>query len=135
VGSTGNVITRGDLDLDDQHGVYAAYIEYNGPARLWGCEVSPDNWDVPTYGLDSTCGGSITVSILFLNDDLRLSNQSQLIMRGTQFGVDGSPVGGIACTTGVDCVAVTPEPVTIALVGTGLTGIGLLRRRRRREPS
>ena len=50
-------------------------------------------------------------------------------------GQNGPGGANTVCVTGENCTAtdVVPEPFTIALVGSGLAGLGLLRRRRKRD--
>lgn len=44
-----------------------------------------------------------------------------------------SDQGDTSCVVGTNCAHVTPEPLTITLLGTGLLGIGAARRRRRQR--
>lgn len=46
---------------------------------------------------------------------------------------DAGNVYVTSCTTGADCSTVTPEPVTMILVGSGLAGMAGVRARRRRR--
>jgi hypothetical protein len=43
------------------------------------------------------------------------------------------PLQPFACTLGVDCVQVAPEPSTLAMVGTGLIGLAFWLPRRNRR--
>jgi hypothetical protein len=97
----------------------SANLEFDGTSYSYGCDVPVEALSA-FHGYNSTCGGFVTYS---------MSTQGLVSFTketNVQFSWD---VG--SCSTGVDCVAVTPEPVSMILLGSGLAGIALARRRRR----
>ena len=78
-------------------------------------------------GYFSTCGDG-AIQYTFLMPLVNFTNQTTLSITG--FADQGQP---FSCTFGVDCVQVTPEPTTFALVGGGLLVVGAVERRRRRR--
>ena len=79
-------------------------------------------------GYFSTCGnGAIQYS--FLMPQVEFTNASTLSITGF---VDQTSQP-FSCTFDVNCVSVTPEPSTLALVGAGLVAVGMFERRRRRR--
>jgi hypothetical protein len=79
-------------------------------------------------GYFSTCGnGAIQYS--FLMPQVEFTSATTLSITGV---VDQTSQP-FSCTFDVNCVSVTPEPSTLALVGAGLTAVGVFERRRRRR--
>lgn len=96
-----------------------------GHSPLWGCDGVPlDHFD---FG-PATCDGGLATWRVHLGfgTGLRLTKETNVHL---SFGDGAAFTAG--CTTGVDCVIVTPEPATIALMATGLAGIAAMRARRR----
>jgi hypothetical protein len=136
VGSEGSTYTGGFIDdpnvsrPGDGSLTAAWHFDFNG--QLFGCDVPPDA-TFYTGGYDATCRGSVTYRIPFAQDHLSFGQSTALTLRWNRW--EGTEhAGSVSCTTGVDCVLVTPEALTILLLGTGLLGIagaGLVRGRRR----
>jgi hypothetical protein len=79
-------------------------------------------------GYFSTCGDA-AIQYSFLMPQVEFTNATTLSIIGF---VDQASQP-FSCTFGVDCVSVTPEPSTFALVGAGLAAVGMFGRRRRRR--
>jgi len=79
-------------------------------------------------GFFSTCGNA-GIQYSFLMPHVEFTNATTLSITGF---VDQTSQP-FSCTFGVDCVSVTPEPSTLALVGAGLVALGAFERRRRRR--
>ena len=148
-GSEGTVVENGQLWIGTDggpqaDGSYMAVWRFDpfSDGRTFGCSVptGPGAFsDVPLY--DQTCGGSITYSAFVFHQALQISRDPQPAL--TFFWSNWEPGdtyaesvnrGWTTCTTGVDCVTATPEPVTLALLATGMAGVaGAAARRRRRQ--
>jgi hypothetical protein len=99
----------------------------DGAYPIAGCSPLAANPSYPGYF--STCGdGAIQYS--FLMPLVSFTNNTTVSITGF-----ADQAGSFSCTFGVDCVQVTPEPTTFALVGGGLLVIGGFERRRRRRRS
>ena len=98
-----------------------------------GCSAMPERYPgYPQLGGIRTCNGG-RVEYSFIGSPLEFTDSTAVSITG--YSIDGQQ---IACTFGADCqpMMVTPEPVTLALVGSGLAGIaGAVRRKKRREAS
>ncbi len=81
-------------------------------------------------GYFSTCGNA-AIQYSFLMPHVEFTNATTLSITG--FADQASQ--SFSCTFDVDGVSVTPEPSTLALVGAGLTAVGVFGRRRRRRHS
>ena len=91
---------------------------------LYGIEYNGLTQTFTVVGLldDQLTEHTITIAVADTSDDIFDSGVFIGGLRATQVGVnDGGGITPIA----------TPEPATMALLGTGLLGIGMLRRRRR----
>ena len=73
--------------------------------------------------------GTAQSSSSFLMPQVEFTNASTLSITGF---VDQTSQP-FSCTFDVNCVSVTPEPSTLALVGAGLVAVGMFERRRRRR--
>lgn len=90
---------------------------------LWGCDGP-----VPRpYQVTWMCGGYLEYTFFFAGrwelTDASALNVGFLTTEGTF----------TECSTATDCVTVTPEPVTLILLGTGIAGLGGIQARRRRR--
>jgi hypothetical protein len=90
----------------------------------------------PSCGANGVTNGTVNRGWVVLSFDVTetwdpSATGTELMVRG-QNGPGGA---NTVCVTGENCAAtdVVPEPFTIALVGSGLAGLGLLRRRRKRD--
>lgn len=99
--------------------------------------------DSPASGLPgsyfNTCGSNDWVVFYFTTTNAWSANDAQVAWLTQQFGVNG---GGLECDTNggspgrESCVSVTPEPITMLLLGSGLAGVGgvgVVRRRRGKD--
>jgi hypothetical protein len=100
--------------------------------NMVGCDVPslpPSNYSLG-WGAFQTCGDG-WVGVAFTLPGTWVLDDSSTV-RWWALSDDGD----VGCTIGTDnCVQVTPEPVTIVLLGTGLAGVGAAALRRRRSGS
>jgi hypothetical protein len=106
----------------------------SSPELMWGCSGIHA---LSAYGDEgkATCGGHATWRVsLGSGAGIYFTKETDLNLYFETY----DPTGGlqtVSCTTGVDCVTVTPEPGTIILLGSGLAGLGAAYRRHRRKSS
>jgi hypothetical protein len=143
--SEGNASIGAELGADDLNHTITSdgrfNVQWNLDANtlLFGCDGPPQAYlESHFLGWDTTCGGTITYA-LRLRGDFRMASQPPSIQYDWRAWADASdpaPFGtGVSCTTGVDCVTITPEPATLALLASGLVGIaGVATIRKRRKP-
>lgn len=97
---------------------------------IWGC-TQPDGSVGPYWG-PGTCKGFVTWRA-HAGGGLGFRITQDISVDLAFEGYDETGARLLAqCQTGVDCVTVTPEPATVALVASGLAGLMALHRRRRR---
>ena len=114
--------------LANGQAVVDASLQSQSWSLLWGCgRPSTDSWGA----VFTSCPGTVTWSLRFTDGrPVMLTGQSAV-----HIAFRDESLGGASCTTGVDCVTVTPEPGTLILLGSGVAGLAAWRRQRRRRGS
>ncbi|HEX8906261.1 MAG TPA: PEP-CTERM sorting domain-containing protein [Longimicrobiaceae bacterium] len=96
---------------------------------------SVELWMTPTCGTTDVSDASVNGGWISMEFDV--DNFWDLTGSDTQLQIHAqSDLGSVKCTTSVDCPdpsTTTPEPATLALVGTGLAAMAAARRRRQRR--
>ena len=104
----------------------------DGGFPIGGCDpLTPNPEFGPNHseiGYFSTCGDA-AIQYNVLLPQVTFTDATSLSLTGF---VD-QPTQSFSCTFNVDCVQVTPEPSTFALVGGGLVAVAAFERRRRRR--
>jgi hypothetical protein len=136
-GAVGGATTLGNPFGDTYHdrGSYTGNILWGGYSGIYGCNPAPAGTVYPQigealYGSWATCGDGAAVVFKLTHSELLPWDVNNMTIGWSFLNPDGT---ASSCTPGVNCfeVVVTPEPVTLVLVGTGLAGIAAVRRRRR----
>jgi hypothetical protein len=117
---------------DSADGNITVYAQGGWYGTVLGCTLPPRGSYIEPDGF-STCGGYLDIAVSMIGD-WGLTDLSQLTVGGVG-EYPGNPSLGTTfhCTIGVSCITVTPEPATIVLLGTGLTGVFGARIRRRKK--
>ena len=98
------------------------------PYAIVGCNAPPQSGPAFEWGYLQTCGDG-WVNFTFNLPGTWTFDDSSYVSRGA-WDQNGNYT---RCTMGQDCTQVTPEPETIVLLATGLSGIGAFSFRRRRR--
>jgi hypothetical protein len=139
-GAEGGATANSLLDLPEVRGrsnpVLAQSLEYD--SFVYGCDVpeafiaSGEAYLGDHY--DRTCGGAVIWSSVISGSSFKLNKNITATVYWHEWDATGTHVlRGTSCTTGVDCAHVTPEPVSMVLLATGLVGVAATRLRRRKR--
>lgn len=109
---------------------------YSDPAPLFGCDFVEEPAGEQAWGAYySTCGGTVTYRMhLGFGVGLTLTDETEWEMNAWTNDPSGNEQ--YASCRGAACSTVTPEPVTMVLLGSGLFamgGAGALRRKRHED--
>lgn len=129
-----NPVEMLSLDLIDANGGYGADVTLTdglGNTRLY---VVPEMWTEDAFSCVQPCNGFDTLDLTSLSPQLGEGGFSTTVVEGA--GFDAADVlfltvtyTGSSSSGGIDNVTFVPEPTTAVLVGLGLLGLGIARRR------
>jgi hypothetical protein len=121
-----NTSSTGVASFDRENQVGDGAYPIAGCSPLTASPGFGSNHSQPGYF--STCGNG-EIQYTFLMSQVNFTDNTMVSITGFADQAQQS----FSCTFGVDCVQVTPEPSTFALVGGGLVVVGAFERRRRRR--